>query len=95
MKINFQVKDIYKFGYLVLALTATFWLISFFEVYQLTYKNINISIGSTLFFKLINDFWTAIILGLLLFPIYFLITYFHKKTGLIFIQIAFVIIIIS
>jgi lipoteichoic acid synthase len=95
MKLKLQLKDTYKYSYFILALIATFWFISFFEVYQLASKNVGISIGSSLFFKLLNDFWTVLVLSLLLFPLYFLVAYFHKKVAIIFIQILFVIIIIG
>lgn len=95
MKIKTQFKEIYKLGYLVLALIATFWIISFFEVYQLTLKNADISVGSTLIFKLLNDFWTGLLISILLLPFFFLITYFHKKAATIFIQVIFVIIIVG
>ncbi|MBI9040018.1 sulfatase-like hydrolase/transferase [Lutibacter sp.] len=95
MKLKFQLKEIYKYGYLILAFIATFWLISFFEVFQLTSKNVGISIGSSLFFKLLNDFWTGLFISVFLFPLYFLVAYFHKKAAVILIQILFVIIIIG
>ena len=95
MKFKFQFTEIYKYGYFIIALLTTFWLISVFEVYQLTSKNVGISFSSTLGFKLLNDFWTVLLIGLLLFPFYFLISFFHKKTAIIFIQTIFVIVIVG
>tara|TARA_R110001583_G_scaffold25521_9_gene92240 strand:- start:5730 stop:8156 length:2427 start_codon:yes stop_codon:yes gene_type:complete len=95
MKINYKIKEIYKFAYLAFALICTFWFISFFEVFSLISKGIKISeIGNTILYKLINDFWAAIIIGALLFPIYILLTLIHKKIGTIVSQVLFVIIIL-
>lgn len=96
MKVNIQLKEIYKYGYLILALIASFWLISFFEVYLMIAKGIKIpSVFSTIIYKLVNDYWTGLIIGLILFPLYFLLNLFNKKAGNISIQVLFIIIIIG
>jgi len=96
MKVNIQLKEIYKYGYLILALIASFWLISLFEVYLISAKGIKIpSVFSTIIYKLVNDYWTGLIIGLILFPIYIFINLFNKKSGNIFIQVLFIIIVIG
>jgi len=95
MKINYQAKEIYKYAYILIALIATFWFISFFEIYATIAKGIKIpEIGLTIAYKMLNDFWAGLIIGILLFPIYFLITYFNKKIGIISIQVLVVMLII-
>ncbi|WP_372745084.1 sulfatase-like hydrolase/transferase [Lutibacter sp.] len=95
MELKLHLKEIYKYCYFFLALVVTFWVISFFEVYQLSSKNMNISFGSMVFYKWLNDIWTGLLICLLLFPIYFLIAYFHKKTAIICMQIIISIIVIG
>ncbi len=88
MKLHFKNKDIYKYTCTTLALTLAFWCISVFETVLSKATNANLG------FKLINDFWSAVIIGLILFPVYLVIHTFLKKQALLIIKILFVLIII-
>ncbi|MEP5339325.1 MAG: LTA synthase family protein [Algibacter sp.] len=81
MKINFKDKDIYKYTCATIALTLTFWCISLFEVFMT-----KASEGPVFFntiFKFVNDFWTGLVIAVLVFPIYALIHLISKKGALI------------
>lgn len=94
MKSNLRTKDIYNYGYAILAFICAFWCISAFEIYSSKSSGIIIpNLGSAILYKLLNDFWCGLIIGILLFPIFFLIKLFFKK-ALIVINILLVVFVI-
>jgi phosphoglycerol transferase MdoB-like AlkP superfamily enzyme len=77
MKSISQKNKQFQYGFLNLTLLVSFWLISTFELYS---KNVSrleiIDFCTTLIYKFVNDIWTVLIIGILFYPIYFLV---HKK----------------
>lgn len=81
MKINFKDNDIYKYTCATIALTLAFWCISLFEVFMTKASEGSLFINAI--FKFVNDFWTGLVIGVLVLPIYFLINFISKKAALI------------
>lgn len=90
MKFNFINKNSYYYLYLTIALICTFWMISLFELFMTISNGIKVqNLGITLLYKFMNDFWTSIMIALLLLPIYLLSSYFLKKFSKVFFVIFF------
>ena len=82
MKQNNAIKNILTYLYPIVSLIVTFWCISLFEVFTTISKGIKIeNIVTIILYKFINDFWTGLIIALLLLPIYWLLTLITKKTA--------------
>ena len=95
MKLNLQTKDFYNYVYITLALISAFWFISLFELYlSESSGNVISNLGLAILFKFLNDFWSGLIIGGLLFPVFFLIYMAIKKRALIIIKIVFTLFII-
>ncbi len=93
---NQQLKKHFSYGYLCFSLLAVFWLISFFEIVAKLYTGIQIPNPPTVFFyKLINDFWTALIISILCLPLYLVLYLSNRKWAAIPLKIIFTIIIIG
>ncbi|RLD29711.1 MAG: sulfatase [Bacteroidetes bacterium] len=90
MKLNLQTKDFYKYIYLTLALICAFWVISLFELIASKLAGIVIpNLGLAILFKFLNDFWSGLIIGGLLFPVFLLIYIGVKKGALTTIKVLF------
>lgn len=88
MKIKYSTNQLINYVYLIVALIVTFWLISLFEIFVIISKGINVAnIGITILYKLLNDFWTGLLIGVLLFPLHWILTIFIKKYSSLIIQI--------
>ena len=92
MNAKFLNKDIYKYANLILSLIGSFWLISLFELIMA--KSTQTPFILALLYKLINDFWGGLIIGLLVFPLCLIINKFAKKQVFNIIKVLFVIIVI-
>ncbi|WP_298288892.1 sulfatase-like hydrolase/transferase [uncultured Lutibacter sp.] len=96
MRFEILTKGVNKNIYLILSLIVTFWMLSLYEVYMTISNGIEISnIGTHIAFKFINDFWTGLIIGLILLPFQLLISFLFKRTGILFFKIIFIIVVIS
>lgn len=96
MKIKFKYQEIYKYLILIWALLLTFWILSTFEVYNIAANRVGFENGlSYLGFKLINDFWTVVILGFLFLPLYALFLLFKNNFGNIIFKFLFIVIIVG
>jgi phosphoglycerol transferase MdoB-like AlkP superfamily enzyme len=77
---NQQVKNQFNYGYLCFSMVFVFWLISIFEICAKIYTGIEISnTAIALFYKLINDFWTVLLISLLVLPLYLVLHYSKIK----------------
>jgi lipoteichoic acid synthase len=95
MKTEYTFDDIRKYIYLTTALILTFWLISVFEIIVVSNSGIKItSLTFTFLYKFINDFWAGIVIGLLFFPVYFVLNLFKKPLSIIIVKILFSIVIL-
>ncbi len=95
MKFKFSKEHFQKYFYLIIALIVTFWIISIFEFY-LTFSNgvKTPNYFPTIAFKFLNDFWTGLLIGLLLFPIFFLISLISEKFAKAFTSILLIFVIL-
>ncbi|WP_372792665.1 sulfatase-like hydrolase/transferase [Lutibacter sp.] len=88
MKIKYSAKQLINYAFLITSLIITFWVISLFDVFMTISKGIKVpNIGIVTFYKLLNDFWTSIIIGIFLFPLNWILTVLFKKFGHLIIQI--------
>jgi lipoteichoic acid synthase len=95
MKTKYSFDDIRNYIYLTTTLILTFWLISIFEVVATHFNGIeNQAIGSTLIYKLFHDFWTGLVIGLLVLPLYLLLNYFKKSISIVVIKVLFIVIVL-
>lgn len=78
--------------YLTFSVFVTFWLLSLFEIIFNGSENQNI--GTLIAYKLLNDFWAGMAIGLLFVPLYFIMLYVKKPLEVVTIKILFAIIII-
>ncbi len=95
MTFSFQNRDIYKYAYLTISLICVFWFISLLELFLSTSNGIKTpQLGTAILSKLLNDFWSGLLIGILLFPIFFIINLFKNKTAFIVIKVVFALLII-
>lgn len=100
MKINFSLKSNTNYVAFTLSLITTYWLLTIYENVAILLKGNVTNIFELFFYKIINDFWTGILVGLLFYPLYFLLTSLRKRIGkisaysffiiMVFIQIALI-----
>lgn len=96
MKFVFNLKSLYSYIYLTTALLFSFWIISIFEIvarFSSAAGLFNTMIS--LCYKLLNDFWTCLIIGLLFLPIYLVSIYIKKPVGEIVIKFLFSLLILA
>ena len=93
-KIKVPKNSFYSYIYLTAALICAFWLISLFELLMTISNGNKVSnFTLTLGFKFLSDFWTGILIGLLLLPIYLLFVTIKKQFGIVFFKILFILLI--
>lgn len=81
--------------YLTFSIIIAFWILSLFEIYStLSGGSENQNIGSTLVYKLMNDFWAGVVIGLLFVPLYLVFLYIKKPLEVVFIKVFFALILI-
>lgn len=87
MKIKFTYKNSLEYIYATVSLIIVFCLLSLIEIL----KNFEIQLFA---YKLVNDFFTGTLIGLLFFPLYLILRYIKNSLGIIVIKIVFSIIVI-
>lgn len=87
MKIKFTYKNSLEYIYATVSLIIVFCLLSLIEIL----KNFEIQLFA---YKLVNDFFTGTLIGLLFFPLYLILKYIKNSLGIIVIKIVFSIIVI-
>ncbi|TDD98675.1 LTA synthase family protein [Flavobacterium cellulosilyticum] len=96
MKIKDQFNTSYKYIYLNTALILTFWLISVFEIISKVVNGIQLAAtATTLVYKLTNDFTTGILIGILFFPLYLLLSFIKKPWNETIIKVIFSLLILA
>ncbi len=96
MKIKDQLKNSFSYLYLSLSLILTFWLISFFEIISKSINGIHLdNIVVAILFKLMNDFWTGLIISLLFYPLFLVLGYAKKPWDSIAIKVLFSLLVIG
>lgn len=86
----------YKYIYLSFSLIVIFWAISIFELIKTASNgfeqtNLAVSLG----YKLLNDFWAGLGIGLLFFPLYLLFFFIKKPIGNLLIKVMFCLFIVG
>ncbi|MEL1240420.1 sulfatase-like hydrolase/transferase [Flavobacterium flavipallidum] len=95
MESNQQLKKPFSYGFLCLSMLTVFWFISLFEIVAKISAGIEITNPAiTLVYKLINDFWTVLIVSLLGLPLYFAINYKSNEWADRIFKVIFTIIVI-
>jgi len=95
MKIKDATKQLLNYTYLIVSLIVTFWFISLFEVFVTISKGIKVpDIENVILYKLLNDFWAALLIGFLLVPLYWVLSVFIKKYSHLIVQILLVILVL-
>ena len=92
MKFNIKKEAINKYVYLTLSLISALWLVSLFELFVSKALEANIFLASI--YKLINDFWSGLIIGVLLFPLFLLLIVLVKKYAITLIKALFILFVI-
>jgi lipoteichoic acid synthase len=87
MKERFSYQNHLEYIYSTFSLIIIFCLLSLIEVF----KNFEIQLFA---YKLVNDFFTGILIGLLFFPLYLALKYIKSSLGIIVIKVLFAIIVI-
>jgi phosphoglycerol transferase MdoB-like AlkP superfamily enzyme len=86
----------YKYIYLSFSLIVSFWVLSLFELIITASNGLEqTNLAASLGYKLLNDFWAGLGIGLLFFPLYFLFYFIKKPVGNILINVFFCLIIIG
>jgi len=95
MKFSLNRIEVYKYLCLSLALIGAFWFVSAYELYVSMSSGLNIpNLGTAILYKFLNDFWGALIIGAVLFPVFLLVKLLSKKAGLVVSKTLFVLFII-
>ncbi|MBG6109553.1 phosphoglycerol transferase MdoB-like AlkP superfamily enzyme [Flavobacterium sp. CG_9.10] len=87
MKEKYFYQNSLEYIYSTVSLIIIFCLLSLIEIF----KNFNFQ---SFAYKLLNDFFTGLLIGLLFFPLYLLLKYIKNPLGIIVIKILFCIILI-
>ncbi|TDD75558.1 LTA synthase family protein [Flavobacterium caseinilyticum] len=82
MKMKFTYKNYLEYIYATVSLTIVFCLLSLIEVF----KNFEILLFT---YKLLNDIFTGLLIGLLFFPLYLALKYLKNSLGIIVIRVLF------
>ncbi|HSQ46926.1 MAG TPA: hypothetical protein VLM44_08420, partial [Lutibacter sp.] len=86
----------YKYIYLTFSLIICFWAISVFAFFMAASNGLEqANPGTSLAYKLLNDFWAGLGISLLFFPLYLLFFFIKKPIGNILIKVLFSLIIIG
>jgi hypothetical protein len=86
-------KLLYSYAYLLFTVLIVVWFTSFFDWF-LTDYNEKISVITVIAYKFINDFWVIVILGVILFPLFWLGSIFFKKRIIPIFQVLFILILL-
>ncbi|WP_281299412.1 LTA synthase family protein [Flavobacterium limnophilum] len=92
---NGYFNNSYAYVYLTISAIITFWLLSLFEIYAtLSNGSENQNIGTTIVYKLLNDFWAGIVIGLLFIPFYYALLYIKRPLETVLVKVLFALVII-
>ncbi|MDO9275026.1 MAG: sulfatase-like hydrolase/transferase [Lutibacter sp.] len=86
----------YKYIYLSFSLILSFWAISLFEFFMTAANGIEqTNLAASLGYKLLNDFWAGLGIGLLFSPLYLLFFFIKKSIGNLLVKVLFSLIVIA
>lgn len=86
----------YKYIYLSFSLILSFWAISIFELIMTSSNGLEqTNLAASLGYKLLNDFWAGLGIGLLFSPLYLLFFFIKKPIENLLIKVLFSLIVIA
>lgn len=95
MKLSLKKIEIYKYAHLILALIFAFWVISAYEIYaSKAIGEVTPGLGTVILYKFINDFWSGLIIGGVLFPVFLLINLLSNRGALTVLKVIFTLLVI-
>ncbi|WP_303316317.1 sulfatase-like hydrolase/transferase [Flavivirga abyssicola] len=92
MTFNIEKEAINKYVYLTISLIGALWFVSLFELFAVKTSETNIFLASI--YKLVNDFWSGLIIGTLLLPLFLLLNSLIKKEAIIITKVLFILFVI-
>ncbi|TGV01949.1 sulfatase-like hydrolase/transferase [Flavivirga rizhaonensis] len=92
MTFNIEKEAINKYVYLTISLIGALWFVSLFELFAAKTSETNIFLASI--YKLVNDFWSGLIIGTLLLPLFLLLNSLIKKQAIIITKTLFILFVI-
>ncbi|GAA3595568.1 sulfatase-like hydrolase/transferase [Flavivirga amylovorans] len=92
MKLNIEKEAIKTYSYLTISLIGALWFVSLFELFATKTSETNIFLGAI--YKLVNDFWSGLIIGIILLPFFLLLNSLIKKRALIITKALFILFVI-
>ncbi|MDO5972263.1 sulfatase-like hydrolase/transferase [Flavivirga aquimarina] len=92
MKLNIKIEAINKYVYLTISLIGALWLVSLFELLASKTSETHFLLASI--YKLVNDFWGGLIIGILILPVFLLLTILIKKYAVVVIKALFILFVI-
>ncbi|OIQ30114.1 MAG: sulfatase [Bacteroidetes bacterium MedPE-SWsnd-G2] len=96
MKLMSWIKKSGDYLKMVLALIFTFWLLTAYECYAVNWVDNSFThLISTFITKCINDFWAAIVIGILVFPFYRGLELISQKAAAWVVHILFTLIVLG
>lgn len=94
MKLSFKKNDLLNYVYLTIALIFAYWVIGVYEISMSKSLGENDNLGLALLYKVLNDFWTGIFVGILFSPLYLIVNLWSRKVATIIISILFSVLVI-
>lgn len=95
MKIKFSFNTLSNYIYLTFSLIISFWAINLFALFITATNGLEqTNLGTSCGYKLLNDFWVGLGIGLLFLPLYLLFYFIKRPLGNIFIKVLFTLIVI-
>ncbi|OYX25900.1 MAG: sulfatase [Flavobacteriales bacterium 32-35-8] len=93
MKINLKTEHFNNYIKLTFALIVAFWVLSVYEVANTPTNPEPFLL--TLSLKFINDFWCGIVIGIIVYPLFFLINNFKEKLALNVVLSLFIVLVLG
>ena len=86
----------FKYIYLSFSLIISFWAINLFALFITATNGLEqTNLGTSFAYKLLNDFWAGLGIGLLFLPLYLIFYFIKKPVGDILIKVLFTLIVIG
>ncbi|WP_100613407.1 LTA synthase family protein [Confluentibacter citreus] len=93
MKVNLKTEHFNNYIKLTFALIVAFWILSVYEVVNTPTSHEPFLL--TIILKFINDFWCGIVIGIIVFPLFFLINNFKEKLALNIVIMLFMVLVLG
>jgi phosphoglycerol transferase MdoB-like AlkP superfamily enzyme/tetratricopeptide (TPR) repeat protein len=95
MKMNFTYKNNLDYIYLTFALILSFWVINLYALFMTATNGLEqTNLGTSVGYKLLNDFWAGLLIGLLFLPLYLLFYFIKRPVANLIIKVLFTLIVI-